>query len=315
MSQTDSKCCCGSSKGCSKEEPCLLAKNYFLLRRLHSLSGIIPVGVFVIMHLFTNFQILLQQCPWLVGFFGEHDIFQHEVDFIHSLPALLFIEIGLWSAIGFHALLGIAYTLQGKSNTAHYKYTNNQRYTMQRVTGIIALVFIFVHIATLRWRWNFFGWFTPFYAHGENGELLVSASTAHALQVHWLVSAFYLIGALGVVYHWANGLWTAAITWGVTISPKAQQRWGKACLALGIVLSIFTVGAVIGANLQPVSQAQKDAIMIKAGKMEPKMMYEEGVCPMGQMPEGQTCTMCPMHAKVDTAAPTTQPAAEAGHAH
>ena len=305
MSQTDSKCCCGS-KSCSSE-PCLLAKNYFLLRRLHSLTGIVPVGVFCIVHLFTNFQILLQQFPAVQQYFGETDIFQHEVDFIHSMPALLFIEIGLWSAIGFHALFGIAYTLGGKSNTTHYKYEKNYRYTLQRVTGILALIFIFVHIATLRWRWNFFGWFTPFYAHGENHEMLVSASTANALQAHWLVSVFYLVGALGVVYHWANGLWTAAITWGLTISPKAQKRWGQVCLALGLALSVFTVGAVVGANMQEVTPEQKQAIYQKAGV---SASYK-ACADCADMGTGK-CKACMAH-KAAAATATTQPAESHPH--
>ena len=37
--------------------PSFLERHHFLLRRLHSLSGIIPVGLFVVMHLFTNFQL------------------------------------------------------------------------------------------------------------------------------------------------------------------------------------------------------------------------------------------------------------------
>ncbi|MBL4700347.1 MAG: hypothetical protein JKX85_03735 [Phycisphaeraceae bacterium] len=259
MSQTDSKCC-GSKSCCT--EPSLLAKNHFLLRRLHSLSGIIPVGVFCTVHLFTNFQILLQQ------FFGETDIFQHEVDFIHAMPALIFIEIGLWSTIAFHAILGIAYTLKGKSNVQEYKHLNNWRYTMQRVTGVIALIFIFLHVATLRWRWDFFGWFTPFYAHGPDGEPLVTASTAYALQASWLVSSLYLIGALGVVYHWANGLWTAAITWGITISPMAQKRWGQCCLALGLALSVFTVGAIVGANTYEITPSELQAIEAMKAKLK-----------------------------------------------
>lgn len=306
MSQTDSKCCCGS-KSCTSE-PCTLAKNYFLLRRLHSLSGILPVGLFVIVHLFTNFQILIQQFPWLQSFFEEHDIFQHEVNFIHSLPALLFIEIGLWAAIAFHALLGLAYTKQWKNNTAHYKYMNNQRYAMQRITGVIALIFIFMHIATLRWHWNFFGWFTPFYSHGPNGQPLVTASTAYALQASWLVSFFYLIGALSVVYHWCNGLWTAAITWGVTITPQAQKRWGRFCLALGLVLALFSVGAVVGANLQPVHKSDVDAIMNMSNGVGPA--YGEGMqcetCPI--MKEGQMPVDCPMYKHdIVAPAPTTQP--------
>jgi len=122
-------------------------KYHFLLRRLHSLSGIIPVGVFVIFHLFTNAQLTI----------GD---FQHEVEFIHALPALLMIEIVLWLSIGFHAGLGIVYTVKG-AKWGGERYEGNWRYILQRVTGILALVFIFFHIATLRWRWEMFGLFTP----------------------------------------------------------------------------------------------------------------------------------------------------------
>jgi len=42
----------------STSAPLILDKCHFLPRRLHSLSGIVPVGLFVLMHLFTNFQLI-----------------------------------------------------------------------------------------------------------------------------------------------------------------------------------------------------------------------------------------------------------------
>ena len=231
-----------------------LGRYHFLLRRLHSLSGIVPIGLFASFHLFTNFQLLRGG--------GE---FQHEVDFIHSLPGLLFVEIALWLALGFHAGLGVWYTLTGQINVGAYPYAGNWRYLLQRVTGGIALVFIFLHVATLRWRWDIFGWYTPFYAHGPGGEPLVSATTAQALQRHWLVVVLYAAGALSVVYHWANGLWTAAISWGLTITVQAQRRWGQFCVALGIVLAVFTIGALVGALNYPVGAEEQQAIGLRIG--------------------------------------------------
>lgn len=210
-----------------------LEKHHFLLRRLHSLSGIVPVGMFTITHLFTNFQLAL------VGIIPG--AFQDEVDFIHKLPALLFVELGLWGGIGFHAALGIVYAVGSKPNTKSYPYGDNWRYTLQRTTGYIALIFIFLHIATLRWRWNLFGWYTPFDPHKA------VESTAIALQHAWWVALLYLVGALSVVFHWCNGLWTAAITWGLTISVNAQKRWGYVCAGLGVALAIFTLGGIGGA--------------------------------------------------------------------
>lgn len=211
------------------------------------------MGVFVLMHLFTNFQM------W-PALFGKATTFQHEVEFIHRLPALEIIEVTLWLSIAFHAALGIVYIYTGKSNTKKYPHTDNRRYTFQRITGFSALIFIFLHIATLRWRWSICGWFTPFYDDGPNGEVLAMATTARALQAHWLVVVLYLVGALSVVYHWANGLWTAAITWGLTITVSAQKRWGYVCTAMGIALTIFTLGAVAGALSYEVSPKEKELI-------------------------------------------------------
>jgi succinate dehydrogenase / fumarate reductase cytochrome b subunit len=237
---------------------------------LHSLSGILPVGLFVIMHLFTNAQLLWGQESGPEG----HSHFQHEVDFIHSMPALLFIEIALWSSIGFHAVLGFYYTFSGKHNVKNYKYKGNYRYLLQRITGILALIFIFLHIATLRWRWDIFGWYTPFWAHGgvlEDGTKVgehVPMSipyTAYALQISWVVILFYFIGVMSVVYHWANGLWTAAISWGITTSEAAMKRWGMACAGLFVALTVFFLAAMGGAlRFDPIEDATDDQKVVLA---------------------------------------------------
>jgi succinate dehydrogenase / fumarate reductase cytochrome b subunit len=224
----------------------LLTRHHFLLRRLHSLTGIVPVGLFVCMHLFTNFQLIA----------GD---FQHEVNFIHSMPALLLMEVTIWTSIGFHAALGIYYTLGAQPNVKHYRYGDNWRYTLQRATGIIALIFIFLHIATLRWRWTFGGAFEPFYTATKDGYPLAAATTANALRNNWVL-LLYIIGAFSVVFHWANGLWTAGITWGLTVSEQAQKRWGYVCLALGVSLSLFTAGAIVGARTYDITDADRAAI-------------------------------------------------------
>lgn len=254
---------------------------HFLLRRLHSLSGILPVGFFVIAHLFTNAQMIWGQKP---GSSGE-SVFQHEVDFIHSIPALLFIEIALWSSIGFHAALGFYYTFSGKNNVKHYAYKDNWRYVFQRISGIVALIFIFLHIATLRWRWDLFGWFTPFYAHGfytDNGIVgkdvpMSLPYTAYALQVSWIVVAFYAIGAFSVVYHWSNGLWTAAISWGITTSQAAMNRWGYVCFGLFVSLTLFFGAAMVGAIVYDLEETTTDeqklvlALVVKDAELASKL--------------------------------------------
>lgn len=237
-----------------------MERHYFLLRRLHSLSGVAPIGLFLFPHLTTNSSIVwgstlnASHYPALVTEYGKTaagiGTFQHEVDFIHNLPALAFIEIFvLWLPIAFHAILGVYFARTGRSNVSHYAYQGNYRYWLQRMTGYVGVLFIFAHVSSLRWGWTWGGLLPTFDAAHA------ASSTAAHLQDGALggtVAIIYLFCVLALVYHFANGLWTAAITWGLTISTGAQRRWGQVCTAIGIGLAIAATAAVVGfATLDP----------------------------------------------------------------
>ncbi len=229
-----------------------MQKHHFLLRRLHSLTGIVPVGVFLIMHLTTNSTIAWGGLNSRAHGDGWIDrsiaTFQHEVEFINNMPLLLLIEITLWASIGFHSILGVVYAMSGRPNNADYKYGGNARYTLQRLTGYFGIFFIFYHVATLRWGWDWLPGAAK-WSHEHAASTLAHAlqgSTEQFTTTGLFVSIFYFIGVSALVFHFANGLWTAAITWGLTISRKAQQRWGFACAGLGAVLMIMAWVSVVG---------------------------------------------------------------------
>ncbi len=60
---------------------------------------------------------------------------------------------------------------------------------------------------------------------------------------NWIWPPFYLVGVMACVYHLANGLWTAGITWGLWISPTAQARASKVCTVLGAGLAVIAMTA------------------------------------------------------------------------
>lgn len=237
--------------------------HHFLMRRLHSLTGILPIGVFLIMHLTTNSSILWGGLNSRAA--GESwsergvSTFQHEVSFINDMPLLLLIEITLWVSIGFHSILGVYYAMSGKSNNGAYRYGGNTRYLLQRITGYVGIFFIFYHIATLRWGW---AWL-PGAEHWSHSN--AASTLAHSLQggtegmttIGFVVSLFYFIGVSMLVFHFANGLWTAAITWGFTVSRAAQKRWGYACAGLGAGLMVLAWASVIGFAMLDADEAQR----------------------------------------------------------
>ena len=234
-----------------------MQEHHFLLRRLHSLSGIIPIGLFLCSHLLTNASVVWGQLDNHKVVYGHAGAatFQHEVDFIHSIPFLLLIEVSLWVSIVFHSVLGVYYAMTGSVNTGAYAYGSNWRYRLQRLTGYIGVFFILYHVGTLRWGWTFLtpggtAWSADF--AGSTMAMVLRGSKSDLTLGGILVSAGYLVGVTSLVYHFANGLWTSAITWGLTVSESAQRRWGRACLGIGAGLMALGWAAVIGfATLNP----------------------------------------------------------------
>ena len=114
-----------------------LQRNEFLLRRLHSLSGLIPVGAYMCVHLLTNATVL-----------DSPATFQKNVYSIHGLGKLLpLVEWGfIFLPILFHGIFGFVIIRGGLSNSSTYSYGNNVRYTLQRVSGMIAFFFIMWHV-------------------------------------------------------------------------------------------------------------------------------------------------------------------------
>ena len=201
-----------------------LSRNHFLLRRLHSLSGIVPVGAFLMIHLFTN------SLAWWPEKYNE------EVFWIHRMPFVLVIEtLFIFLPIAFHAIYGVAIARTGRSNASQYPYMDNWRYTLQRVTAWIALVFIIVHLAHFRFaHWfggpKYMGTADPFGATQE-GFYISWIGAA------WLIYAFYVIGTVSCVYHFCNGIVTFCITWGITVGDESRKRVTVGAAALGVLLT------------------------------------------------------------------------------
>lgn len=207
----------------------------FLIRRLHSLSGIIPIGFFLFFHIGTNSLIAFSSPP-------NKDLFQKQVDNIHNLgPLLIPVEIMfIFVPLIYHIVVGVKIWSESKPNAANYTYWGNIRYTLQRTTGIATLAFILVHLYQMHWLG---GWLPG--GSGFNHEL-ASSTTAQVMQRASWIAPLYAIGVACACYHFANGIWTFLITWGITVGPRSQRVAGFACLVLGIGLTITGLVAVRG---------------------------------------------------------------------
>ena len=112
---------------------------HFLLRRLHSLSGIVPVGAFLLEHFIST------PLPPAVYAYAE------QVSFLTGLPFLIFLEVfGIYLPILYHSLYGFFIWFRGESNIISYPWAGNRMYAAQRWTGAIAFFYMLWHTWTLR---------------------------------------------------------------------------------------------------------------------------------------------------------------------
>ena len=193
--------------------PLLGGRHHFLLRRLHSLTGIL-FGGYLVVHLVVNATLI-----------QGGKVYQWQVDKIHSLPFLWGVEwTFIFLPILFHIVYGTWITLTGQPNVDRYPYGKNWFYLLQRVSAIVLTFFMAFHVFGMK------GWLGGTLSFNPDEATL---STARHFNSHWWVAyAIYPIGILASCYHLANGFWAAAITWGLTISASAQRRWGWVCAAL-----------------------------------------------------------------------------------
>lgn len=190
----------------------------YLLRRLHTLAGVIPVGLFLLEHLFTNAMATTGAAS-----------FNSAVNTIQHIPLLHFIEFFfIFLPLTYHGVYGLYAAFTSGYNAGTYSWTRNVLFVLQRITGVITFVFIVYHLWTTRFSGN-----SPDFA-----------------MMHRLVSDpaylwFMIIGVVAATFHFANGLWSFCIHWGITVGARAQRITTYVTLLLFVVLAGVGVDAII----------------------------------------------------------------------
>jgi succinate dehydrogenase / fumarate reductase, cytochrome b subunit len=227
-----------SSSGYS--ESGFLGRHQFLIYRLFSLAGLMPIGAYVFVHLAVNASVLAGPA-----------MYQKQVDQIHSLgdTMVTILEwVFIFIPIGFHAVVGFWIISGMLPNVSAYPYGSNLRYFFQRATGMIVAAFILFHL----WQMHHLGKALG----GGHFDPEHAASSAAIVLDPVLMKIIYTVGTLCAVYHLANGIWTFGITWGIWTSDAAQRRAGYICTAVGILVAVLGMGSLYGMSRINVQQAE-----------------------------------------------------------
>ena len=199
----------------------------FLLRKLHQITGIVPLGAFFFVHLFTNSKAM-----------SGATVFNEAVGDIHHIPYLLFLEVfGIFLPLIFHSVYGMVISAEARPNAVNYGYGRNWFYIFQRVTGVFLFFFLLFHILNLR-----FGAIPGLASYGNpvagNAAQAFNIVAAEFKNVGILI--FYILGVAATAWHLAYGIWLFAVDWGIVIGEKAQKYALYASIALAA--GMFAVG-------------------------------------------------------------------------
>jgi succinate dehydrogenase / fumarate reductase cytochrome b subunit len=202
----------------------------FVLRKLHQLSGIVPLGLFLLEHFYTNSKALS----------GPQD-FNNAVRDLQSIPYIIFVEIGgIFIPLIYHAVYGLVITFEARPNNLHYPYPRNWFYLIQRITGVVLFVFITFHVLNFRFglipKLNNLSTAT----HWDRAFSIVQGEFMNPV-----ILGIYIIGIAATVWHLANGIWLFLVDWGITIGERAQRITGYACIAFGVFLFLVGLNAAL----------------------------------------------------------------------
>jgi succinate dehydrogenase / fumarate reductase cytochrome b subunit len=208
---------------------------HFFLLKIHSLTGLNPIGLFLTFHLLINSLRTVGVYPYQWG-----------IDVINNLPFLIWIEISfIYIPLLFHSFMGFYITQVAKMNVIRYRYPRNWMYVLQRLSGAVVFVFLIYHMGTTvvpkLWYGHHLFEAAPFLINVMNQEFAT-----------WTGRIIYLIGILSAAFHFSNGLWAFCISWGIIVGPRAQRNASIVFMLFGAVLTVLGFATVLEFSLHPV---------------------------------------------------------------
>jgi succinate dehydrogenase / fumarate reductase cytochrome b subunit len=182
----------------------------------------VPLGVWTVNHLWNNLSAFQGAAAWQ----REVTEYGHPLAFFaSSIVALL--------PLALHTVWGIGRLVTMKPNNLRYRYFDNVKYTLQRLSAIGLLLFLGAHV-----------WLAFLRPRLATGAPEPFSDITHEMHHHFPTLAVYVLGVLGVSYHLANGVQSFLMGWGVVTSRRALKKLEGATIAGFLVLLGMGLAAV-----------------------------------------------------------------------
>ena len=205
----------------------------FLHRRIHSITGIIPVGLFLVYHLYLQFYLHS----------GASEYNERVNSFYDSPLAVWILILFVYLPRLYHSILGLRLSVEAHVQP-QYQYFAHALYWLQRVSGVGVFLFMLGHL------WN--AKLVPTLAEGGMLCLTECANDHYGHLVTGfgdpetglVTKAVYVLGVFGATFHLANGINTFCMTWGIALTPKGQFRVRIFSMLIFLLLSASTFYAL-----------------------------------------------------------------------
>lgn len=199
----------------------------FYIRRIHSILGIFPIGIFLCFHLMLN----------SAAIFGV-DAWSMVIDGMRSVPMIVLAEIFIIALpILFHTIYGFYVVYLSDLPLLRYQYLRNWMFVLQRVTAVITTIFVVYHVIFVRII--------------TDSTMDVMKAMADVLQTP-IGFVLELIGVWAAIYHFTNGLFTFCITWGIFHGERIQKVVSVLTMLLCAALCLLALIIFIRIAMMPI---------------------------------------------------------------
>ncbi|HET9450203.1 MAG TPA: succinate dehydrogenase [Aggregicoccus sp.] len=197
-------------------------KNSLLSSRLGSFLAVVPLGVWVFIHLWNNLAAFQGAQAW------EDSVTGYKHPYAQALTWVIVFLPLLW-----HTGWGIKRLFSLRPNNVRYGTYDNLKYLLQRLSAVGLLAFLGAHI--------YLAFLQPRLGEGRAEPF---ADIAGEMHHHMPTLVVYLLGTLAVSYHLAYGLQSFFMSWGVLSSERSVKRFEPVVIGLFVLFLAMSWGAI-----------------------------------------------------------------------
>jgi succinate dehydrogenase / fumarate reductase cytochrome b subunit len=190
---------------------------YSTLKRLQILTGVVPVGLFLLSHLTTNARAI-----------AGPSAFDRGAETIGRIPHLHSIEVvAIAVPMLVHVALGIALGTAAQAAEDEHGYPQPWMLLAQRLSGFFLVIYVIFHVWGTR--------LSPARLHGDSNLFALMERHLH----HPGIFLFHVAGVLAAAFHFGNGLVALAGPWGLNAGDRGRTLAARFGLATFVTLSLI----------------------------------------------------------------------------